>query len=96
MSEIKFTQRMTTHLNGGSEFSELHFAVFADDRPTPIMRVRRTDGSPRYRITHDVFICGEDRFDVLETKGVGLMQWLRGHVDSIEAARAEAHGDDSQ
>jgi hypothetical protein len=74
MAELK--QRMTMHLNGGSEFSQLHYEVLADGKPTGITRVTITDGSPRYKKTKDEFISGDESFDVMETKGVGLKEWL--------------------
>lgn len=80
MSGPKFTQRMTMHLNGGSEFSELQFDVFADGEPTGIRHFRETNGSPKYLITRDIFVCGEDTFDVMATKGVGLQEWLLAHA----------------
>lgn len=68
------------HLNGGRDFSELHYEVLADGEPTKIVRRVRTDGSPGYLKTVDCFICGDDVFDVLATKGVGLKDWLLSHV----------------
>jgi hypothetical protein len=35
---MKFTQRMTMHLNGGRKFSELHYAILADGKPTNLKR----------------------------------------------------------
>ena len=78
---------MTMHLNGGSKFSELRYEILADDKPTGISRTTRTDGSPRYLKTVDVFYLGEDYFDVLATKGVGLLDWLRARIDALEAAK---------
>lgn len=76
----KFTQRMTTHLNGGSKFSELRYSVFRDGEPTAVRRVTRTNGSPKYLKTQDVFLLGEEVFDVLATKGAGLEEWLTAHA----------------
>lgn len=86
MSDIVFTQKMTMHLNGGRDFSELHFRVFANGEPTSIVHLRRTNGRPKYTITQDLFFCGDDPdgFDVLETRGVGLRQWLLEHVGATE------------
>ena len=84
MSDIKFTQQMTRHLNGGSKFSELHYRVYADGVETPITRHKRTNGSPNYLITVDVFVCGDDRFDVRETKGAGLTDWLIAHTPAAK------------
>jgi hypothetical protein len=82
----KFTQHMTMHLNGGSKFSELHYRVHADGVATNIYRFKRTDGSPKYLITDDVFVCGDDRFDVLASEGVGLTDWLEAHAKGIQLA----------
>lgn len=81
------TQQMTMHLNGGSEFSELRYDVYADGKPTGIKRRRRTSGSPEYFITDDVFWIGEEYFDVRETKGVGLRDWIFAHLKSEEGSR---------
>jgi len=80
----KLTQKMTMHLNGGNKFSELHFRVYADGKETQITRHKKTNGSPKYLITHDVFRCGDDEFDVMETKGAGMEIWLLSHVESAE------------
>ncbi len=76
----RLTQRMTTHLNGGSKFSELHYAILADGEETGIRRYRITDGSPKYLITSDVLTDGAETFDVLATKGVGLIDWILAHL----------------
>ena len=75
-----FTQRMMMHLNGGSSYSVLEFRVYADGKPTAIKRVKRTSGRPKYLIEVDTFACGGDEFDVVATKGVGMMEWLIAHV----------------
>jgi hypothetical protein len=77
----KFTQSMTMHLNGGKSYSELHFRVYVDGCETPITRHKRTNGSPRYLITDDNFVCGEDRFDNFVARGVGLREWLIAHCN---------------
>lgn len=84
---MKFTETMTMHLNGGSKFSELHYRVSGDGRELPIMHYRRTDGSPKYLITDDVFhctACGAD-FDGIATRRVGLMAWLIQHAGHAPA-----------
>ena len=78
-TEPKFTQSMTMHLNGGNKFSELHYDVERDGAPTKIKRYTRTSGRPRYVKTDDFFACGDARFDILETKGVGMAAWLAEH-----------------
>jgi hypothetical protein len=78
----RFTEKMTAHLNGGSKFSELHYRVYADGVETKITHGRRTDGSPRYLITSDVFSCGDETFDNLAARGVGLKEWLVAHLDA--------------
>lgn len=80
-----FKQQLTMHLNGGSKFSELHYAILRDDRPTGIRRHKRTDGRPKYLITEDVFFKGEEYFDILATKGVGIRGWLESHSVTEEA-----------
>ncbi len=79
MSETpKFTQRMTLHLNGGSEFSELHYVVLADGEETKITRHTRTDGSPRYNIVADEMHFGSDTFDFLKDKGA--IEWIEARL----------------
>ena len=77
---MKFTQRMMMHLNGGSEFSQLNYAIFADGKPTNLSRVTRTGGSPKYLKTVDVISDGQSEFDVLATRAVGMEEWLKSHV----------------
>jgi hypothetical protein len=89
MNEPKLTQQMTMHLNGGSKFSELHHRIYADGVETNITRHKRTDGSPRYLITQDVFRCGDEEFDVMATKGVGMKEWLLAHVSPKEGAPSD-------
>jgi hypothetical protein len=79
MNHNRWTQRMTMHLNGGSEWSGLTFAVFCDDEPTDIVRVTRTNGSPEYLKTVDQLQCGDEVFDILATKGEGVLIWLEAH-----------------
>lgn len=80
MPEIKFTQRVQMHLNGGSKFSVLEYNVLADDKPTEIKRVKRTDGRPKYLITDDCFCCGDDEFDNLTARPGELKEWLLAHT----------------
>ena len=83
---MKFTQTMTMHLNGGRKFSQLHYKVLCDGKETDITRHTATSGSPKYLKTSDVFKCGDDEFDMLATKGKGLMAWLEAHVAAKETA----------
>lgn len=83
----KWTQGMTLHLNGGSEFSELHYSIKYDGQEIGIRRTR-TNGRPRYLKTIDVIQIGNDEFDVLATKGVGMAEWLDAHKPV-----APPHGD---
>ena len=77
----KFTQRMTMHLNGGNDFSALTYEVMKDGHPAGIARQTRTNGSPEYLKTVDVFVAADgSEFDVLATKGEGLMGWLESHA----------------
>jgi hypothetical protein len=71
-----FTQRMVLHLNGGSDFSQLNYEIMANGVSTGISRVVRTDGRPRYMKTIDQLQKGDEVFDVLATKGVGMMDWI--------------------
>lgn len=59
----KLTQNMTLHMNGGSEFSELHYKILADGEETGITRHTRTDGSPKYEIVADEMHFGSDTYD---------------------------------
>ncbi len=81
----KLTQKMTMHLNGGSKFSELHFKILADGNETGIKRCTRTNGSPKYLKTVDVLRCGDEEFDVLSAKGVGMVDWILAHIKPLEA-----------
>jgi hypothetical protein len=86
---MKFTQRMTMHLNGGDKFSELRYDILADGKPTNLKRVTRTNGRPKYLKTQDVIwdtTKPDDpaaAFDVLATKGVGLQEWLEANAKPI-------------
>jgi hypothetical protein len=79
-----FTQSMSMHLNGGEKFSQLNFKIFRDGQPTDIVRITCTSGSPKYLKTVDEFRCGDDTFDVLETRGTGLSEWLDAHSKPAE------------
>lgn len=79
-SQPKLTQSMTMHLNGGSKYSELHYEIFADGMETGITRHVRTNGRPKYLVTDDLFRCGDETFDVLATKGVGMLDWIRARI----------------
>ena len=82
MGPSGFTQRLTMHLNGGRHHSRLLYRVVVDGRNTAITRVRTTDGSPRYRITGDAFLCADcgGEFDNLAARNAGLLEWLRTHA----------------
>ena len=82
--KVKFTQKLAMHLNGGDEFSQLNYDIFADGKPTGIVRVTRTDGSPNYLKTADGFHCGDESFDILEARGVGMEAWLTNHLPAQE------------
>jgi hypothetical protein len=76
----ELTQSMTMHLNGGSKFSELHFKILADGKETGITRHTRTNGSPQYLKTIDALVCGGEEFDILATRGVGMIDWILAHI----------------
>jgi hypothetical protein len=81
----RLTQGMTMHLNGGSEFSELHYKILADGKETGITRLKRTSGSPEYLVTVDVLISGGHggvEFDVLAAKGFGMVDWILARIRS--------------
>lgn len=78
MSE--FTQRMTLHINGGSDHSALHFDVLRNGLPTGIRRVTTTNGSPEYLKTSDRFISETAEFDILANKGQGMVSWLEAQT----------------
>jgi hypothetical protein len=80
MAATEFRQQMTLHLNGGSKFSAFRYRILANGKETGIVRHKKTNGSPKYLITEDFFICGDERFDVMATKGVGLQAWLEAHA----------------
>lgn len=81
--EPKITQSMTAHVNGGNKFSELHYDIFADGKPTGISRFVKTDGKPDYMIVSDIFFKGEESFDVMAMKSVGLNQWILDRVPAV-------------
>ncbi len=72
----KLTQTLKMHLNGGSKFSRLVHAILADGKDTGITRIVETSGSPKYLKTADELHKGKEFFDVLETKGVGMEDWI--------------------
>lgn len=76
-----FTQKLHMHLNGGSKFSKLIYDVFRDGQPTGIVHARTTNGSPKYLITDDALGKGDEVFDILATKGVGMQEWLEAHSE---------------
>lgn len=80
-----FTQKVSLHLNGGSEFSMLAYDVFYKGRTTNITRSTKTNGSPNYRKVSDMFICGDDEFDVLARGKKGLLEWLKAHANKSKA-----------
>lgn len=80
---MKFTQSMTMHLNGGSKFSQLHYKILADGKETGITRHTATNGSPQYLTTADELHFGSETFDVMETRGVGMMEWIETHAKPL-------------
>ena len=76
MKELK--QRMTLHLNSGSESSELHYVIIADGAETKITRHTLTDGSPNYKIVADELHFGEETFDMRKDKDVKT--WIEARV----------------
>ena len=89
---MKFTQRLTMHLNGGKKFSERRYDLFADGKSTNLKRVTRTIGSPRHLVSVDVILDVRNpdnpvEFDLLETN-VGLQAWLEANVVITEVEGA--------
>lgn len=78
----KLTKKMTMHLNGGNKYSSLTYQVYADDKPTEIYQYRQTNGRPHYKITQDLWKCGDDEFDALANGNKGLLDWLHTHAPS--------------
>lgn len=72
----KLTQTMKMHLNGGSKFSRLVYAILADGKDTGITRITETSGRPKYLKTADKLHKGEEVFDILGLKGVGMIDWI--------------------
>lgn len=83
-TQPRLTQKMTMHLNGGSKFSELHYRILADGKEAGITRYRRTAGRPKYLVTADVLGCGDETFDVLAAKGVGMVDWILARLPRPE------------
>lgn len=83
--EPVLTQTMTMHLNGGSKFSELRYKILADGANTGITRYTRTNGSPKYLKTVDALVNGNESFDILATKGVGMKEWLLAQIEKNKA-----------
>lgn len=90
----KFTQRMTLHLNGGSDFSRLNYDVMRNDKQTVIKRYMVTDGSPDYKKTQDIFVASHGKddhiWDVLVQKADGLEDWLEKHYKPKKAKKVTA------
>lgn len=82
----KLTQILNMHLNGGKKFSRMVWKILADDKDTGIARIRDTSGSPKYLVTSDKFLIGEEVFDVLATKGVGMEEWILSHAETSSSA----------
>ncbi len=93
-----WTQKLALHLNGGSKFSQLNFELFRDGKPTGIVRITRTSGSRSgYLKTVDEIQNGDATFDILATRGAGMIAWLeaqsvRSREDSGKStAGSQAH-----
>src|SRR6266852_1452215 len=78
----KLTQQMMMHLNGGHDYSRMSYRIYADGKETKIIRNTTTDGSPKYIVTDDVLICGDDMFDIEATKGMGMTDWVYAHLET--------------
>ena len=81
----KLTQTMTMHLNGGRKFSRLVYKILADGKDTGITRMTATNGSPKYLKTADELHKGEEVFDIMAAKGVGMEAWILSHMEVADA-----------
>ena len=77
MSEaVKWTQRETMHMMGEG-FSHMSFCIFADGKPTGIMRHTSTNGREGgFLTTRDTFECDGKAFDGMSAKKGELTAWL--------------------
>lgn len=80
MSKPELKKRLVTHLNGDKR-TQLTYRLFADGKPTEIYQYKATNGRPRYEITQDVWIHGEEEFNALAAQNVGLLDWLHKQVE---------------
>ena len=97
-AEARWTQQMSMHLNGGSKFSELVFRLYRDGQETGITRRTltrrtRTNGSPKYLKTIDVLQSGDETFDILATRGQGMLQWCEAHRPDATHTESVAQAD---
>lgn len=79
----KLTQRLTLHLNGGSDFSERHTAIMADGQETGISLHERTDGSPDYHYTARELHYGQEMLDLMQKEGPEPMKWIRDRLLAV-------------
>lgn len=78
-------QTMTMHLNGGRKFSRLVYKIMADGVDTGITRITETSGSPKYLKTADELHKGDEVFDILATKGIGMVEWILARCGGKES-----------
>ena len=76
MSAPVLTKHMTLHMNGGSKFSELHYEIRADGKPTGITLHERTNGSPQYKYTAREMHFGPDTLDLMEKGHPDVTEWI--------------------
>lgn len=74
------TQKMKLHLNGGAMFSVLEYEIYADGKPTGILLIERTDGSPNYHYTARELVHGTDVFDLMKADQGDPVKWVRARI----------------
>lgn len=81
----EFTVQQFAHYNGGSDWSGTSSKVFKDGVETHIIRNVRTDGSPKYKVTHDYFQSGADVYDLMNRPEMKLLDWLEQQTKDLPA-----------
>ena len=72
-------------LNGGSEYSQLHYVVTLDGKDTNITWHTFTDGSPDYKIIGTELHCGDETWDAIKQgRGQPLADWI---FDRIQVSK---------
>ncbi len=69
-------QHLTLHLNGGEEFSEMHYVLWVGGKVTKITKHVQTNGSPEYKIMISELHFGDDTLDLLISSQNQLTKWI--------------------